>query len=47
MGKASEFGLAQKKENLLYRQSHIESGQRISNREMLSQGNVLELHLVL
>lgn len=39
MGKASEFSLAQKKEILLYRQSHIESGQRISNRALTLWAN--------
>ncbi len=39
MGKASEFSLAQKKEILLYRQSHVESGQRISNKALTLWAN--------
>src|ERR1700737_23906 len=39
MEKASEFSLAQKKKILLYRQSHVESGQRISNRALTLWAN--------
>src|ERR1700737_409307 len=39
MGKASEFSLAQKKEILLYRHSHVESEQRISNKALTLWAN--------